>query len=81
MHNRLAGDMDQGLQFLETSMLSARVEALTPCALASFVNGKFNSAGVDGRLWRSLSTGAGARGTKLQAYGLSLRGIIRFCCR
>ena len=28
--------------------LAARVEALAPYALASFVNGKFNSAGVEG---------------------------------
>ena len=27
--------------------LAARAEALAPCALASFANGKFNSDGVD----------------------------------
>ena len=50
---------------LGTNGLAARVEALAPCALASFVNGKFNSAGVEGRLWAGLPRAINARGNKI----------------
>lgn len=51
MHNTrytiAAGGMDQGLQPLEFSELTARAEAVAPCALDFFVNGKSGSDGVD----------------------------------
>ena len=47
--------------------LAARTEVLAPCALASFVNGKFNSAGVEGFCGRCCRGRLRPRLTKLQA--------------
>lgn len=51
MHNTrctiAAGGMNHGLQSLEFSELTTRAEAVVPCALDFFVNGKSNSDGVD----------------------------------
>ena len=56
---------------LGTNELDVKAEALTPCALAFFVNGKFNSAGVEDFDSHYCHGRRRPRLTKLQASSLS----------